>query len=171
MLLSLFSASCLVFVPFIPFGVITKMSLQCDVSSTESEATSYATSLSHQLRRGPWCPNRPPSVDSELDTEEKMQLLEEAREAMQNQIVKSEVMCPRWKQDVKCAYCKEWGHHIDNCIKAFVARVRNVDKHCQHDRHDPYRHGNDWRCNNCGCHMSERTVSYWYPRKYAARKA
>lgn len=56
-----------------------------------------------------------------------------------------------------CFYCKEDGHHIGNCIKAFEDQVAHAAIDCPRGIHFPYLHG-CWRCKWCHEHLLESDV-------------
>lgn len=55
---------------------------------------------------------------------------------------------------IRCAFCKEWGHHLTLCVKAFKDRLEKVETHCKHGFHKPWYHdGLECRCRYCGIHL------------------
>jgi len=62
------------------------------------------------------------------------------------------------RRNITCSFCRKSGHHLDQCVSAFVDRINKMHSHCEYGCHSPYQHGGEWRCNWCGKHLNEQEV-------------
>jgi len=62
------------------------------------------------------------------------------------------------RRNITCSFCRKSGHHVDQCVSAFVDRINKMHSHCEFGCHSPYQHGGEWRCNWCGKHLGEKEV-------------
>lgn len=65
----------------------------------------------------------------------------------------SESDMPTW-MPIRCAFCKQRGHHVLLCVKALKEKLEKVETHCRYGHHKPWFHdGAECRCRHCGIHL------------------